>query len=281
LRNKDKNEALFRTFGKAVNTLNGRYITAEDVGTSVHDMEWVHMETPFVTGVDQAVGGSGNPAPFTAFGTLQGMKAAVEYKLGAKSLKGVKVAMQGLGSVGWNLAKLLKDEGAVIIATDIDAERCERAKKEIGVDEIVKTDDIFGVSCDVFSPNALGASINDKTLDQLKCKVVCGAANNQLEDERHGVELTKRKILYSPDFVVNAGGLINVYVELEGYNAERSRNLCKTIYTNTKEVFMIAENEGIPTHLAADRLAEKRINAMAKVAPRFNTFSREKFDKRR
>lgn len=277
---KQKSPALFRAFGRCVNTLGGRYITAEDVGTDVNDMEYVHGETPFVTGIDPGHGGSGNPAPFTAFGTLQGIKAAVEHKLG-KGLAGVRVALQGLGSVGWQLAGLLKEEGAVLIVTDVDKDKLDRARKELRVEEVVSPDEIYSVNADVFAPCALGAGVNDETISKMKFKVIAGAANNQLKELRHGEELHKRGILYAPDYVVNAGGLINVYVELEGYNKERSMRLCRNIYTNTKQVFEISEREGVPTHAAADRMVEMRLAEMGKVTPRFSTYSREKFDKRR
>lgn len=278
---KDKSEILFRAFGKCVNTLNGRYITAEDVGTDVNDMEFIYMETPYVTGVDQALGGSGDPAPFTAYGVLQGMKASIEAKLRTSSFAGVKVAVQGLGHVGWHLTKLLRDEGATIIATDIDPEICAKAKKELGVAEIVDPNEIYDVTADVFAPCALGAIINDQTVERLKVKVVSGAANNQLKEDRHGEILARRKILYMPDYVINAGGLINVYVELEGYSRDRAIRLCRNIYYNCKTVYEISEKEGMPTYRAADRMVEKRIESISRIKPHFNTFPRGDFDKRR
>lgn len=276
---KHKSDALFRTFGKCVNTLNGRYITAEDVGTDVNDMEYIRMETPYVTGIDKAQGGSGNPAPFTAYGVLQGLKAAVEFKM-KTDLNKVRVAIQGLGQVGTFLAKQLKEEGAIIIGADIDEANIERARQEVEIDEIVKPEEIFDVSCDVFAPCALGSSINDKTIDQLKCKIVAGAANNQLKESRHGEILHEKGILYAPDYVINAGGLINVYVELEGYNKDRAMRLCRNIFTSTSQVFEISEKENLPPHAAANRMVERKLDQMSKVNPRFNTFPREKFDKR-
>jgi leucine dehydrogenase len=276
----DKSEALFRTYGKCVNSLGGRYITAEDVGTDVDDMEYVFMETPYVTGIDTSHGGSGNPAPFTAYGVYQGTRAALEARMNTSSYAKVRVAIQGLGQVGWELAKLLIADKAIIIATDIDPDRCERAKRGLGVHEIVKPDEIYGVDCDIFAPCALGAVINEQTVEKLKCKIVAGSANNQLKEERFGDVLAKRNILYAPDYVVNAGGLINVYQELEGYSRDRSERFCKGIYTNCKRVFDIAIKEHMTPMKAADRMVELRIKQQSSLKPNFNTFLREKFDKR-
>ncbi|MCC7443088.1 MAG: Glu/Leu/Phe/Val dehydrogenase [Bdellovibrionales bacterium] len=267
----DKTDALFRAFGKAVNTLGGRYITAEDVGTSVQDMEHVSEETTFVTGIDEAKGGSGDPSPLTAFGTLQGIKASVKHKMKRDDLKGLTVALQGVGHVGWHLAGLLKQEGAKVIVSDIDFAACQRAEKELGIDGIVNPDEIYDVQCEIFAPCALGAIINDQTLPRLKCQIVAGASNNQLAvQERHGVEIEKRGIAYAPDYVINAGGLMNVYVELEGYSQERAYRICSGIYNNVAQVFDIAEKQGIPTYQAADRLVEQRLNRATNLSPRFN-----------
>lgn len=287
---KQKNEALLRAYGRFVDSLNGRYITAEDVGTNVNDMEFVFMETKFVTGVAPAHGGSGDPSPVTAFGVYHGLIASVEKAFGRKfdeeelsnlvrlaesetdsgedierftrlrrpSLEGLTVAVQGLGNVGSNLVRHLVETGAKVIATDIDAETCKKVAERYKCD-IVEPDEIYGVDCDIFSPCAMGAPINDKTIDQLKCKVVCGAANNQLATEEHGQTLEQRGILYAPDYVVNAGGLINVYVEMEGYIRKRALRMASAILNNTRRVFEIAEREKIPTFEAADRLAEERI----------------------
>ena len=278
---KQKSEMLFRAFGKCVNALNGRYITAEDVGTDVNDMEFIRMETPYVTGVEPIHGGSGDPSPFTAYGVLEGMKAAVEFRLNKTTLKGVRVAIQGLGHVGFHLARYLLKEGAYVIATDIDAETCARAKAELGVHEIVKPDEIFSVDCDVFAPCALGAIINDETVEKLKCKLVAGAANNQLKEQRHGDVLARRNILYTPDYVINAGGLINVYVELESYSKERAMRICRGIFYNCKKVFDIASREGITTYLAADRMVEERLQNMMNLKTHFNNYNRADFDRRK
>lgn len=258
---KDKSEALFRSFGQYVESLNGLYITAEDVGSSMADMEVILSETRWVTGVSPAHGGSGDPSPVTAFGVLQGMKAAAEWKYGEDggTLAGRSVAIQGLGNVGYHLASYLKEEGAKIIAADIDTERTERAREELGA-EIVPVGEILGVDCDVLAPCALGATLNEQTIPSLRCQIVAGAANNQLKDEeRDGRALHERGILYAPDFVGNAGGLINVYNELTGYNRERAMHMARGIYTNMIRVFQISQAESIPPYRAADRVAEERI----------------------
>jgi leucine dehydrogenase len=232
--------------------------------------------------VDKAHGGSGNPAPFTAYGVLQGIKSAVEFKMKRDSLSGLTFALQGLGNVGLELAKLLKTEGSKVIATDVDQEKLNKAKSESIIHDFVKPDEIYGVSCDVFTPCAMGAILNEATIPQLKCKIVAGAANNQLKElTQDGTRLIERDILYVPDYVINAGGLINVYVELEGYSRERAMRFCRTIYTNCKSVFEISVREKIPTFLASERLVEHRIEAMTKLAPQFNVYPRESFDKRR
>jgi leucine dehydrogenase len=257
---KDKSEALFRCFGQYVESLGGLYITAEDVGIDVEDCEVILTETRWVTGVSEAHGGSGDPSPVTAHGTLQGMKAASRRRFGTTSLAGRSVAIQGLGSVGLWLASYLKDEGVKLFGCDIDEEATVAASEEHGV-EIVPTDQIYDVDCDIFAPCALGAILNDDTIPRLRCSIVAGAANNQLDDEeRHGQELAGRDILYAPDFVINAGGLINVYNELTGnYNRDRALRMTRTIYLNLMRVWEIAEQQGVTTAVAADRLAEERI----------------------
>lgn len=260
----DKSEALFRVFGRFVESLNGRYITAEDVGTSVHDMEYIFMETKYVTGVAPAHGGSGDPSPVTAFGVFQGMKAAMKTAFGGESFSGKHVAIQGLGNVGRHLADHVVKAGAKITVTDIDEEKCDKARRELGAD-VVAPDSIYDVACDVFSPNALGAVINDNTLPRLRCKVLCGGANNQLAEERHGVALREKGILYAPDFVVNAGGLINVYVEMEGYVRDRALRMAEGIYNTTERVINISREQGLTTAEAADRFAEERIEKIGNV----------------
>ncbi len=258
---KDKSEALFRAFGRYVESLNGLYITAEDVGTNMDDMEAILSETRWVTGVSPSSGGSGDPSSVTAFGVLQGMKAAVEHLFGdGASLAGRTVAIQGLGNVGYHLSSYLKKEKAAkIFAADIDPDRCARVRDEFGV-EIVPVGEILAVDCDIVAPCALGAVLNERTIPALRCKIVAGAANNQLADEeRDGRALHERGILYAPDFVGNAGGLINVYNELAGYNRGRAMQMARGIYANMARVFQISRAEQIPTYRAADRVAEERI----------------------
>jgi leucine dehydrogenase len=263
-----KSEALFRSFGRYVDSLAGLYITAEDVGTDMEDMELILSETRWVTGVSPSHGGSGDPSPVTAYGTLQGIKSAVNWKYGDTSLKGRSVAIQGLGSVGHYLATYLIEEGAKVFGTDIDSEAIDRATSD-GV-EVVSQDEIFDVECDIFAPCALGAILNDDTIPRLKCTIVAGAANNQLSEEKsHAKMLGERDILYAPDFVINAGGLINVYNELLGdYNQERALRMTRSIYLNLTQVFEIAKRDGISTAEAADRLAERRIDTVKKLGAR-------------
>ncbi len=259
-----KSEALFRAFGQFVNSLNGRYITAEDVGTTERDMEYVFMETPWVTGIPKALGGSGDPSPYTAHGIFMGIKASVKEKLGADSLKGIRVAIQGLGNVGFHLAQYLAKDGTVLTVTDIDPEKVKRVSDQLGA-KAVAPDEIISTECDVFSPCALGAVINDQTIGQLKAKIVCGGANNQLAEPRHGDMLREMGILYAPDYVTNAGGLMNVFVELEGYSPDRALDKTKQVYDNLMKVFAIAKRDNVGTHVAADRLAEERIATIAKL----------------
>lgn len=255
---KDKSEALFRAFGQYVDSLGGAYITAEDVGTDTDDMDVIQHETRWVTGVSPAHGGAGDPSPVTAFGVLQGIKAAVGWQLGDDSLQGRTVAVQGLGSVGFHLAQYLTEEGTKVVGADIDPEATARARDELGV-EIVPTQEILSVECDVLAPCALGAVLNDQTIPSLQCRIVAGGANNQLAEERHGRELHDRGILYAPDFVINAGGLVNVYSELVGYSRETALRMARGIYANLSRVFEISRSRSIPSHVAADRLAEERI----------------------
>ncbi|HEX4960873.1 MAG TPA: Glu/Leu/Phe/Val dehydrogenase dimerization domain-containing protein [Thermoanaerobaculia bacterium] len=256
---KEKNEALLRAFGRYVESLNGFYITAEDVGTDLEDMEVIQQETRWVTGVSPEQGGGGDPSPVTAFGVLQGLQAAVAAHFGDGALTGRSVAVQGLGNVGYNLARFLREAGAKVFATDLNAEVTDRAREELGA-EIVPAAEILEVPCDVVAPCALGAVLNDESIPRLRCRIVAGAANNQLADERrHGLELHNRGILYAPDFVINAGGLINVYNELVGYNRDTAMRMTRGIYANMARVFEISRTESIPTALAADRLAEERI----------------------
>ena len=261
---KDKSEQLFRAFGRFIQGLAGRYITAEDVGSNVNDMVWVRNETQYVTGIPHALGGSGDPSPFTALGVFRGMKACARKVFGNDSLEGRKVAIQGMGNTGWHLGQYLKEEGARLFVTDIDMERVKRAVTELGA-EAVSSDAIYDVEADIFAPAALGGIVNDDTIPRLKMRIIAGSANNQLADEtRHGAELKKRGILYAPDYVINAGGLINVANELVGYNKELSTNKVTAIGEIIARIIEIAEAENIPTSVAANKLAEDRIAAVAR-----------------
>ncbi|MFD1408240.1 Glu/Leu/Phe/Val dehydrogenase [Kroppenstedtia eburnea] len=255
---KDKNEAMFRAFGRFIQGLNGRYITAEDVGTTVEDMDLIHEETHYVTGISPAFGSSGNPSPVTAYGVYQGMKAAAKEAFGDDSLQGKTVAVQGVGNVAYSLCRYLHDEGAKLVVTDINKDNMERAVRDFGA-ETVAPDAIYDVDCDIFSPCALGAVINDDTIQRLKCKVVAGSANNQLKTDEHGDILTEKGIVYAPDYVINSGGVINVADELLGYNRERAMKKVEGIYQTISRVFEIAKRDGIPSYKAADRMAEERI----------------------
>ncbi len=259
---KDKSEALFRSFGRFVETLNGRYITAEDVGTFEEDMDYIHMETEYVTGTSRK--GAGDPSPVTALGIYYGMKQAAKEAFGSDSLKGLTIAVQGVGQVAYHLCKHLHEEGAELIVTDINEEAVERAVKEFAATS-VKPDEIYDVDCDIFSPCALGGIINDETIPRLKAKIIAGSANNQLEKEEHGRILHEKGILYAPDYVINAGGVINVAEELAGYNRQRALNKVKSIYNILETVFEISRQKNIPTSIAANELAEKRIKSMRKM----------------
>src|SRR6188768_4222430 len=262
--NKDKSEALFRAFGRFVDSLGGRYITAEDVGIDVNDMEYVLRETEFVTGVHQVHGGSGDPSPFTAYGTLQGLLAALQVKFGNEDVGKYSYAVQGVGHVGMEYVKLLRERGAKVFVTDINKELVQRAVDELGA-EAVAPDQIYDVDAEVYSPCALGGTVNANTLPRLKCKVICGAANNQLATDAIGDEVTARGILYAPDYAVNAGGLMNVSLEIDGYNRERAMRMMRTIYYNLGKIFQISKRDGIPTYKAADRMAEERIHSIGRI----------------
>jgi leucine dehydrogenase len=252
---KQGREMIFRAHGRFVDSLKGRYITAEDVGTSVEDMDFVQMETKFVAGLQ---GGSGDPSPITAHGTYYGIKASAKTKFGNDSLKGLKIAVQGVGHVGYYLCQYLWEEGAQLIVTDIDEERVRNIVKEFGA-QAVAPDKIYAVDAPIFAPCALGAIVNDQTLKVMKFEIIAGAANNQLAEERHGDELEKRGVLYAPDYVINAGGLINVYGEINGWSAERAKRKAGEIYDTLLQLFELSSKEGLPTYKAADRLAERRI----------------------
>lgn len=259
----EKREELFRAFGRFVESLNGRYITAEDVGTSVSDMEWVRQETSHVTGISRALGGGGDPSPFTAIGVHHGMKACAKATFGNDSLNGLKIVVQGAGHVGKYLISYLAREGAKLVIADIDEQKVQEVAKEFEV-EVVGVDDVYGIKADIYAPCALGGVINDETLEQLKFKIVAGAANNQLGDTvKHGLALFKKGIIYAPDYVINAGGLINVANELRGYNREKALVEVKNIYNIVEMILNLSKKENIPTSVASNQLAEHRIAQIA------------------
>jgi leucine dehydrogenase len=256
-----RREMLFRAHGRAVETLKGRYITAEDVGTSVEDMDYVHMETEHVVGI---AGRSGDPSPVTAYGTYRGMKACAVGAYGDESLKGKTVAVQGVGHVGYYLCENLAAEGAKLIVTDIHEDKVARTVEDFGA-EAVKPDAIYGVDADIFAPCALGAVVNKETIPQLKVKIIAGAANNQLATAEDANAVQERGILYAPDYVINAGGLINVYSELAEWSTDRSKRKAGEIYQTLLEVFELAREEKLTTAEAANRIAQRRIDIVGQL----------------
>jgi leucine dehydrogenase len=266
---KVKSEALWRRYGKFVNSLNGKYITAEDVNTSAKDMEYISMETKSVTGVPEYMGGSGDPSPFTAQGVFIGMKASAKKAWGSDSLAGKKVLVQGVGHVGQYLVGHLVEEGAKVYISDINEARIKETTDKFRAVEVVNNSEIFNLDMDIYAPCALGASVNTDSINAMKCRVIAGAANNQLAVENeHGPMLIKKGILYAPDFLINAGGLINVGAELDGYNRERVMGNVEKIYDRTLEIFDLSEKEGIHTQAAAMKIAQKRLDDIANVKSR-------------
>ncbi len=266
---KDKSEAYFRRYGKFVDSLGGKYITAEDVGTSKQDMEWIAMETKSVSGLPEHKGGSGDPSPVTAYGVYMGVKASAKQVYGNDSLQGKKVMVQGAGNVGRYLIDNLIKEGAVVYVSDIFEDQLQKITSVHGGVKVIAPEDVYDVNMDIYAPCALGATLNDDTIARLKCAIVAGGANNQLKDTaKHMKMLMDRNILYAPDFVINAGGLINVYSELEGYNRQNAMSKTENIYNQTLAIFETARAEGISTLVAAQKLAERRIEAMANLKTR-------------
>lgn len=260
-----KTEALFRRFGKFVNSLNGKYITAEDVGVSPKEMEYVNMETKHVSGLPESMGGSGDPSPVTAYGVYMGMKASANYKWGSDSLNGKKVLVQGVGHVGQTLVEYLSKEGAKVMLCDINQDRVKEIAAKYNA-AIVDNEDIFSADMDIYAPCALGATLNDFSIEQLKCEIVAGAANNQLADENvHGKLLQEKGILYAPDFLINAGGLINVYREVAGISREKAMEQTEGIYQTTLDIFHTAARDNSTTHKAALQIAKARIESVAKL----------------
>jgi len=248
-------EAIFRAHGRFVESLGGHYITAEDVGTSPADMEFIRRETDHVAGL---LDRSGDPSPVTARGVFRAVQASARARWGTDDLRGRRVAIQGCGNVGHNLARELHAAGAELIVTDTDSERVRRVVEDCGA-RAVAPEEIYGVEADVFAPCALGGVLNDRTIPLLKARVVAGAANNQLLEARHGEALERAGILYAPDYVANAGGIINGCIELLGWERRDARRKVEEIYDTLLRIFDIARRERIPTSEAADRLAEERL----------------------
>jgi leucine dehydrogenase len=255
--------ALFRAFGRFIEDLRGHYITAEDSGTGLEDMEIVRTVTKHVTGVDPSHGGSGDPSPFTALGVRRGIEACVKFKLGKTDLKGVHIAVQGVGHVGYHLCRELHAQGAKLTVADVDKLKSERAVRDFGA-AMVGIDDIPAVDCDVFAPCALGAGINDITVPHLKARIVAGAANNQLAEPRHGDDLHARGILYAPDYAINAGGLVNVAQEVKGYDAAKAREQTLKIYDTIYDICERSQKLAAPTYKVADILVEEKLSTVAR-----------------
>jgi leucine dehydrogenase len=265
-----KTEAMFRRFGQFVESLNGRYITAEDVGMSTTDMVNISKETEYVAGLPLEMDGSGDPSPVTAYGVYVGMKAAAKQAYGNDSLAGRKVAVQGAGNVGRGLVEHLVKEGAVVYLTDIHEDKLAALKAEFPAVTLVGAEAVYDLDMDIYSPCALGATVNDETLKRLKCSVIAGGANNQLADEAvHGRAVMEKGILYVPDFLINAGGIINCAWELKGYNRQAAFNQTEGIYNTALRCFATSAEKGIPTYLAANHAAEERVSSMRQAGIRF------------
>lgn len=257
----DKTPEMIKKFGEFVNSLSGRYITAEDVGTTTADMDLIHSVTPHVTGISESKGGSGNPSPVTAFGTYMGLKAAAKFQFGTEKLEGKKILVQGIGHVGETLVDYLAKEGAQVIITDINQEKLEAVASKYDNVSIYNGSDLYAEEVDIYAPCALGATINDDTVNKIKAKVIAGAANNQLANENiHGQILKDRGIVYAPDFLINAGGIINVYGEIVGYGKEEAMKRTENIFNTTLDILNLAKENNITTYQAAFRAAQKRID---------------------
>ncbi|WP_207532259.1 Glu/Leu/Phe/Val family dehydrogenase [Desertivirga arenae] len=261
-----KSEALMRRYGRFIKNLNGSFITAEDLGTDTKDMEYIRMETSYVAGLPESLGGSGDPTPVAAKGVLLGIKACVKEVFGTDSLAGRSVAVQGIGHVGENLVRLLRDENVQVYVSDINEDRLRQVAKKYGA-TAVSNNNILDLEFDVFAPCALGGIINTETIQKMKCAVIAGSANNQLSDEDlHGQMLLEKGILYAPDYLINAGGMINCYSELQSaYSRKRTMQLAENIYAATRSVLKKSKEENIPTSKAASIIAEKRIADIKKI----------------
>ncbi|MGB1268568.1 MAG: Glu/Leu/Phe/Val family dehydrogenase [Flavobacteriaceae bacterium] len=259
-----KTPELMQRFGAFVHSLSGKYITAEDIGMETSDMDLVRDVTPYVTGISESRGGAGNPSPITAYGVFMGMKAAAKYKYGSDVLEDRKVIVQGIGHVGESLVEHLTNEGAKVIITDINEGRLAEVSAKYGA-EIYTGNNIYGLEADIYAPCALGATVNDETINQLKVDIIAGAANNQLANEVvHGKILSEKGIVYAPDFVINAGGIINVYAELEGYGKTEIMRKTENIYNTTLEIIKNAATNGVTTHSASLTIAQNKIDARKK-----------------
>jgi len=267
----EKTEALFRSFGRFVDGLGGRYITAEDVGMTEKEMEWIYSETKYVTGIPKALGGSGNPSPVTAYGVYMGVKACANKAYGSDSLEGKKIALQGAGNVASYFARHAAKEGAKLYICDIYEDKAKELVEEVG-GELVAPDSIYGLDVDIFTPCALGGIINDDTLDQFKCDIIAGGANNVLDEEdKHGQMLLDKGIIYAPDYVINAGGIINIASELEGYNEARALQNAGNIYNTITDILNYSEEHGMPAHKASNALAEKRIETIGNIKNKYSS----------
>lgn len=264
-----KNEALMRSFGRFIKNLNGEFITAEEMGTTVKDMEYIRMETTHVAGVSESMGGLGNPAPYAARGIYYGIKACAKEVYGTDMLAGRTVVVQGIGNVGEHLVELLRKDNAEVFISDINRERQQAVAQKYKA-KMVEADKIFTMGADIYSPCAFGGTLNDKTIKSMKYAIIAGSANNQLANEHvHGQQLLEKGILYAPDYLINAGGLIHCYSELTGFGKKRTNQLTENIYDATREVLQHSKTKGIPTNMAANQLAEDRIAAIKKINSSF------------
>ena len=255
----EKTPEMITKFAQYINSLSGKYITAEDVGTTTGDMDLIRDVTPYVTGISESRGGSGNPSPVTAYGVYMGMKAAAKFKFGSDKLQGKRIMVQGIGHVGETLVDLITKEGALVQITDINEARLQEIAAKYGA-KIYNGADLYSADVDIYAPCALGATINDATIHKIKAQVIAGAANNQLANEKiHGQILKEKGIAYAPDFLINAGGIINVYGEIVGYGKEEAMKRTENIYNTTLEIFSFAEAQEVTTHQAALSIAENRI----------------------
>ena len=276
----DKTEAMFRTFGKLIDGLSGRYITAEDVGMTEREMSWIFSETKYVTGIPKSLGGSGDPSPVTAYGVYMGMKAAAKKAYGSDSLTGKRIGIQGAGSVASHLAKYLKKENAAIFITDIFEEKAKDVAENIGA-EVVTPDEIYTLNLDVFSPCALGGVVNDDTINHFSCDIIAGGANNILDHEdKHGEKLHDRGILFAPDYVINAGGIINISSEIHGYNEDLAMEKTSQIYDTLLNVFQYSEDHNLTPVEASNILAENRIRSVGRTKT-IHTSTSDFFEQRR